>query len=83
MNYCFLSYRYTPNMCKPIMNTLVISEDIEDFVYRNERSEEVIKWNARFELLQWKQTSKTHYDKLKKNNPGSCSYIELKKEDYP
>jgi hypothetical protein len=69
-------------MCRPIHSTIVISEEVEDFVDRNLNSARSKQLSDIFGMLQWKPTSEAHYGKLKKNNPGSDSYFKLKKEDY-
>lgn len=81
-NYYLLSCEYTPYMCKPIRSSMVISEEVEDFTYRNNNSVNIKEWIGKFVLIQWKPTTKAHYDKLKGNNPGSDSYFYLKREDY-
>lgn len=82
MNYYLITCSYKSFTSDPIVSTMVISEKVEDFVYRNTSTDEVKKSGAPFALLQWKKTTKAYYGKLKENNPGYNSSFLMKKGDY-
>ncbi len=82
MNYYLITCSCKSFTSDPIVSTMVISEKVEDFVYRNTSTDEAKRFGASVALLQWKKTTKAYYGKLKGNNPGSNSSFQMKKEDY-
>lgn len=71
-----LCFNITPNYCKPITFTAVISESIERFIKRNESEFQTLM------IAMVVPCDEKTYNLYKKFNPTKESYAKMLKEDY-
>ena len=82
MKYYYILCKVTSFLDTEINFNVVISEEPEEFALRMKIHNKDSELCNHFEMSQWKSTSKNMYNKLKKHNPSSESYLMMKKEDY-
>ena len=85
MKYYYILCRVSSFLDTEVNFNVVISEEPEEFALRMKEemaTDECSDLNDQFEMLQWKQISKSMYDKLKVYNPSNESGLSMKREDY-
>jgi hypothetical protein len=77
--YLILVEKSDNGFTKPIKANIVISEEPESFLLRNDDHDTLMPYF----LLHWfKPISKSSYKSSKKNNPTNEGYFDLLKRDY-